>query len=61
MWVTRFFYGFKLKTMEEHIKWWNNLPEWERRKLAFDEHWTTIEKITDYQIKMVYVSRCMMN
>lgn len=40
--------------MEKYKKWWNNLPSWEKTKLAFDEQWTTVDKITDYQIEMIY-------
>lgn len=40
--------------MEDHIKWWNSLSEWKRKKLAEDEQWTTPDRITDHQIKMIY-------
>ena len=42
--------------MEAHIKWWNSLPEWRKKKLAEEEQWTTAEEITDDQIKMIYDS-----
>ena len=40
--------------MEVHIKWWNSLPTWRKKKLAEDEQWTTPAQISDYQIKMIY-------
>lgn len=40
--------------MEEALKWWKNLPEYRKKILAEEEHWTTPEKITDHQIKMIF-------
>jgi hypothetical protein len=42
--------------MEAHIKWWNSLPYWRKKKLAYDEQWTTVEQISNHQIKMIYDS-----
>jgi len=41
--------------MTEHIKWWNTLPDKKKRKLADEYQWTTVDKITDYQIELIYL------
>ncbi len=39
------------------LEWWNNLPREKRKQLAEDEHWTTPDKITNHQIKMIYLDK----
>jgi hypothetical protein len=40
--------------MEPHEQWWFDLPQHKKTQLAYDEHWTTVDSITDHQIKMLY-------
>ncbi len=40
--------------MEKYIEWWNKLSEYRKKKLADEYQWTTPEKITDYQIELIY-------
>ncbi len=40
--------------MEKHLVWWDLLPYYRKKQLAEKEHWTTPEKLTDHQIKMIY-------
>lgn len=41
--------------MEKHIEWWNNLLPYTKEKYAEDYQWTTVDKITDYQIELIYL------
>ena len=36
------------------MEWWNKLTTKKKKKLAEDHQWTTIDKITDYQIELIY-------
>jgi len=40
--------------MEKHIEWWNNLLPYTKKKYAEDYQWTTVDKISDYQIELIY-------
>ena len=40
--------------MSEHKKWWDSLPYERKKYLSYKEHWTTVDEITDHQIKMIY-------
>lgn len=41
--------------MENHIKWWNKLPEWKKQKLSEDEFWIKSESMSSEQIKTLYL------
>lgn len=39
------------------LEWWNNLTYSRKVKLAETEQWTTVEDISNYQIKLIYLEK----